>query len=207
MNDKTCYIVGAGDNYGLDFVVAKGDLVIAADGGLTYLREQGIAADLIIGDFDSLPQKPSAPNVITLSVRKDDTDTLAAVREGANRGYKTFYIYGGTGGRVEHTLANIQTLGYLSRNGMRGHLVGRDTIITAVTNGGISFGACRSGYVSVFSFSDMASGVTIKGLKYELDNAVLTNTFPVGISNEFIGVESTITVNDGTLMVVFPREH
>ena len=207
MNNKTCYIVGAGDNYGLDFVVAEGDLVIAADGGLTYLREQGITADLIIGDFDSLPQKPKAPNVVCLSDMKDDTDALAAVREGAGRGYKTFCIYCGTGGRVEHTLANIQTLAYLSQNGMRGCLVDRDAVITTVTNGGVSFSERCKGYVSVFSFSDKALGVTLTGLKYELVNVDLTSSFPIGVSNEFIGAIGRIIVNDGTLAVVFPREH
>ena len=205
MNDGICYIVGAGDNHGLDFSATESDLVIAADGGLAYLRERGVVADLVIGDFDSLPQKPEAPNVISLDSIKDDTDMLAAVREGMGRGYGTFHLYCGTGGRIEHTLANIQTLGYLSHSGKRGYLFDRDTIITAITNDGIAFAACREGYLSVFSFSDKASGVTIKGLKYELENADLTSTFPIGISNEFIGVDSRVTVSDGTLVVVYPR--
>jgi len=207
MNNKICCIVGAGDNYGLDFTVADGDLLIAADGGLTYLLEHGITADLVLGDFDSLSQKPELSNVITLSSIKDDTDTLAAVREGMKRGYESFHIYCGTGGRAEHTIANIQMLGYLSQSGMSGYLFDRDTIITAVTSGSITFADRCSGYLSVFSFSDKASGVTLKGLKYELENADLTNTFPVGVSNEFIGVDSTVAVNDGTLIVVFPRKH
>ena len=207
MNNRTCYIVGAGDNYGLDFIVADGDFVIAADGGLVYLQELGITADLIIGDFDSLSQKPQSPNVISLHSIKDDTDMLAAVREGMKRGYASFHFYCGTGGRIEHTLANIQTLGYLSSIGMRGYLIDRDEAITAITNGGISYADCCMGYLSVFSFSDRTNGVCLKGLKYELVNAALTNTFPVGVSNEFIGAVSTVSVNDGTLMVVFPRKH
>ena len=207
MKNKTCYIVGAGENYGLDFTTEVGDLVIAADGGLAYLQAQGITADITIGDFDSLAQKPMQPNVITLSSQKDDTDMSAAIREGIKRGHKTFQIYCGTGGRVEHTIANIQMLGYLSQNKMRGYLIDRNTIMTAVTNSSISFANSHRGYISIFSFSEKSTGVCLKGLKYKLEDAIMTNTYPIGVSNEFIGVESTVFVSEGTLIIVFPREH
>lgn len=206
MRDKICYIVGAGENYGLDFSVRDGDMVIAADGGMSYLQEEGFEADLIIGDFDSLKQNPEQSNVIALSSEKDHTDMLAAIYEGMEKGYKTFHIYCGTGGRIEHTLANIQTLTFLSRNKMKGFLFGGDYVITAVTNGSIAFDSGRRGYISVFSCSDRSEGVFLKGLKYELENAVISNTFPIGVSNEFIGVDSSVTVKDGTLAVVFPQE-
>lgn len=207
MKDKICYVVGAGENDMLDFTVQNGDLVIAADGGLMYLQEKGINADLIIGDFDSLPQRPTQANAIALNSEKDDTDTLAAIREGIDRGYKTFYIYCGTGGRIEHTIANIQALAFLSQDKMRGYLFGRDYVITAITNSSISFDSRCDGYISVFSCSDKATGIYLKGLKYELENAVILNTFPVGVSNEFIGVKSLVTVEAGTLIVVFPRKY
>ena len=201
-----CYIVGAGENFGLDFHTQKDDFVIAADGGLVYLEEQKIAADLVIGDFDSLGKKPEHPNVIALASEKDDTDMMAAVREGMARGYSCFCIYCGTGGRIEHTLANIQTLAFLAQNGKRGFLIDKDSIITVISNGSIGFSGCRKGYVSVFSYSESAAGVCIKGMKYELENAVLTSDFPIGASNEFAGSAATIAVQAGTLMVVFPRE-
>lgn len=206
MKNSICYIVGAGDNYGLDFTPHKDDYIIAADGGLTYLEQAGITADLAIGDFDSLHRRPDYPNVITLNTEKDDTDTFAAAREGIKRGYSIFHIYCGTGGRLEHTIANMQLLAYLSQNNMQGFLFDKDRIITAITNGSMKFHKHSSGYVSVFSHSESSTGVFLKGLKYELDNATLTSTFPIGVSNEFIGKESTITVETGTLFVVFPRE-
>lgn len=205
MNPGICYVVGAGENYGLDFVPGPEDFVIAADAGLRYLEQSGISADLVIGDFDTLQYKPHRPRVIALSREKDDTDMRAAVWEGIREGYDVFHIYAGTGGRIDHTIANLQLLAELSQNGKQGFLFGRDYIITAVTDGKIEFPKKDSGYISVFAHSEKAEGVWLKGLKYKLENAVLTNTFPLGVSNEFIGVKSSISVERGTLLIVSPR--
>lgn len=206
MKDKICYIVGAGENYGLDFTPSANDFVIAADAGIRYLEECGITADLVIGDFDSLDDVPSYPNTITLKAEKDDTDMLAAVREGIKAGYCDFHIYCGMGGRIDHTIANLQVLADLSENGMRGFLFGKDSVITAITNQTITFDKIPSGYVSVFSHTEKSEGVYLRGLKYELTNAVLTNTFPLGVSNEFIGKKSSISVGSGTLLIVLPAD-
>lgn len=233
MKNGICYVVGAGDCLGLEFQPTSEDLVIAADAGLRYLEQSGITADLIIGDFDTLENAPAGTNVITLSCEKDDTDMLAAVREGIKVGYTEFHLYGGTGGRIDHTIANLQVLAYLSENGWKGYLHcpqnsfvrpvdkelkktdcaeasgnahGSESIITAVTNGELSFSQVPSGYISVFSYSEKSEGVCLQGLKYPLADATLSHTFPIGTSNEFIGEKSRISVKNGTLMIVFPRE-
>lgn len=201
-----CYIVGAGENYGIHFSPCADDLVIAADAGFQVLEQNGINMDLVIGDFDSLPYVPEHAKVRALNREKDDTDMRAAVLEGLKAGYETFHIYGGTGGRIEHTIANMQLLAELSSDGKRGFLFGKDYIITALTNGTFVFPENVSGYVSVFAHSDRAEGVWLKGLKYELQDAVLSNSYPLGVSNEFIGKESSISVENGTLLIVFPAE-
>lgn len=206
MNNAICYIVGAGENYGLDFKPSSNDFVIAADAGIRYLEQNGISADLVIGDFDSLNDTPTHPNTMPLTAEKDETDMLAAVREGIKAGYSVFHIYGGTGGRIDHTIANLQVLAYLAQNGMQGFLFGKDSIITAITNRKIAFDQILCGYISVFSYTEKSEGVYLHGLKYELKDAVLTNTFPLGVSNEFVGKESSISVNSGTLLIVFPKE-
>ena len=205
MNSRICYVVGAGDFYGFDIKPTAEDYVIAADAGLRYLENEKIAANLVIGDFDTLENVPQHPNVIALKCEKDDTDTLSAVKEGIKLGYETFFLYGCTGGRIDHTLANIQTLKYLSIQGKRGFLFGKDSIMTTVTNGEVDFSAHKRGYISIFSLTDKSIGVNLKGLKYELTNATLTNDFPIGVSNEFIGKESIVKVKDGTLLIVFPK--
>ena len=204
-SEPVCYIVGAGANYGLDFIANKGDYVIAADGGFAHLRKAGIEADLAIGDFDSLGEKPEAKKVVSLNSEKDDTDTLAALRSGIAKGYRSFCIYCGTGGRFEHTLANIQCLAFLANNGKRGWLVDKDVVMTALSNGSVCFGDTCRGFVSVFAHTEKAKGVSIKGLKYEVENAELSSDFPLGISNEFIGKPGRIHVKDGVLLVVYPR--
>ncbi|MDE7206616.1 MAG: thiamine diphosphokinase [Lachnospiraceae bacterium] len=205
MKTGICYVVGAGGNYGLDFAPDSNDCVIAADAGFQVLEQIGIKIDMVIGDFDTLNRVPIHPNVIVLNKEKDTTDMLSAVREGIKMGYEVFHIYCGTGGRVEHTIANMQLLTELSQSGKHGYLFGKDYVITAITNETVSFSKEAVGFVSVFSHSDQAEGVFLKGLKYELDNAVLSNNYPLGVSNEFIGEKSRISVKNGTLMLVFPR--
>jgi thiamine pyrophosphokinase len=98
----------------------------------------------------------------------------------------------------------MQLLAFLAARRLRGYLYDRDTIVTALTDGAIAFAARRGGYLSVFSHSEKSSGVALKGLKYPLDNAVLTNTYPLGVSNEFTGSPSRVSVACGTLLVIFP---
>lgn len=205
MNKNICYIVGAGENYGLDLEPEIGDFVIAADAGLCVLEEKGITPDLTVGDFDTLQYIPQGENVLRMPPEKDDTDMAAAVKEGIRAGYTTFHIYCGTGGRIDHTIANLQMLAYLSTRGMRGFLFDKDSVFTAVTDTQLAFDKIEDGYVSVFSWSERSTGVYLENLKYELHDAVLKNSFPLGVSNEFIGKESRITVGSGTLLVNFPK--
>lgn len=208
MKNGICYIFGAGDYYGPLPSPAKEDFVIAVDGGFTHLKAQDISADLLIGDFDSLqePVRTLDTNIIVLPQEKDDTDTMAALQAGRSRGFRTFHIYGGTGGRLDHTLANIQCLAYLCQVGAQGFLFDRGTVITVISNSRIAFPAGAQGLISVFALSDVASGVCESGLKYPLLDAVLQNRYPVGISNSFTGTASEISVRDGTLIVIYPQD-
>lgn len=204
--EKICYIVGAGENYGLDFTPRAEDLVIAADAGYRALREAGIRPNLVVGDFDSLGAAPAEKHVVVLPKIKDITDTWAAIQLGMERGYRNFALYGCTGGRFEHTLANVQTVAHVTEQGMTCRLYDRTQVITALHNGAMEFGAAYSGFLSVFSHTDRCTGVYLKGLKYELDNAELTSSFPLGVSNEFLGIPSSVTIGAGTAILVFDRK-
>ena len=202
---KICYIVGAGEDCGLDFVPHEEDLVIAADGGYAKLQAVGIHPDLVIGDFDSLGVAPDEREVIVLPTVKDVTDTWAAIELGKERGYTEFWLYGCTGGRFEHTLANVQTLAALAEQGMQGWLVGKDQLTTAVSERTVEFGAECRGFLSVFAHTDRCTGVTLKGLKYELENADLCNVFPLGVSNEFLGKPASVAIGKGIAVLVMGR--
>lgn len=198
-----CFIVGAGEFFIDKLDMTDEDLLIAADGGYDNLMKINCMPDTVIGDFDSVDTIPQHPDIIKLNKIKDDTDMIAAVNLGMERGYRDFQIYGATGDRLDHILANIQTLAYITKTGCIGYIYGRNYAITALTDGTLKFDSYHRGTISVFSNDTTVYGVTLKGLKYTLDNATLTNTYPIGTSNEFIGVESSVTVNDGTLIIIY----
>ncbi len=200
---SVCYIIGAGECESLPIVKTENDLIIAADGGLKHLDAFGIKPDIIIGDFDSFGAIPEGDNVIRLKPEKDVTDLHAAVETGLAKGCNCFEIYGATGGRLDHTLANIQLAVSLADKGISNIICGIGFSILALKNGKICFDNDEKGYISVFAHSDECKGVSIKGLKYELENATLKNNFALGVSNEFIGKESTISVENGTLVIVY----
>ena len=197
-----CHIICAGEFSGGFVGLRTGDSVIAVDGGLRYLEKLKITPDLIIGDFDSLGYVPDTGNIIKLSTEKDDTDTMAAVRAGFDMGFSVFYIHYGMGGRLDHTIANIQTLAFIQQNRGFGLLFGVKERAVLVDKS-IGFSEQMKGYISVFSYTSEATGVFLEGLKYGLENGVLTNSFPVGCSNEFIGQKSCISIKEGTLLIIF----
>lgn len=206
MRLPVCYIFGAGEYYYLPKIIPDtGDFVIAADGGYLFLKENDIPVNLVVGDFDSMPSPQSNEvEILVLPKEKDNTDMSAAIDEGMRRGYRVFHIYGGTGGRIDHTLANIQCITDISQKGGRGFLFDKDVIITSINNDSIAFSERAEGTISIFSHSETSTGIYLKGLKYPLSNATLYNTNPLGVSNEFIGVTATVKVECGTLIVIYP---
>ena len=198
-----CYIFGSGE-YGEQWPrMEQGDLIIAADGGYAQLERRGITPQLLVGDFDSLGYVPSHPHIVRHPVKKDDTDTALAIAEGWARGYRTFHIYGGMGGRLDHTLANLQLLVGLARRGGAGFLVGEESVAAAVCQGTLAFPAGYRGTVSVFAAGGPAEGVTLTGLLYPLEEARLTGEDSLGVSNEFLGPPARVQVRRGAALVLW----
>lgn len=197
---KECCIVAAGPSP--SFIV-PGAFVIAADGGLEKLRGEGIVPDLVMGDFDSLGESPTGDNVLTFPREKDDTDTMLAIKEALRRGYERIYISGAVGGRLDHTVANIQSLLFAVKLGAEAYLCGGEETVTVINSGSVKFREKPTGRVSVFCLSDSATGVNISGLKYQTVGASLSNMFPIGVSNEFIGEEASVSLSSGVLAVIW----
>ena len=201
-----CIIFCAAGFDGLVAPLAEDDFVIAADGGLTHTQKLGITPDVILGDFDSLGFEPEGANVFP--VEKDDTDAMLAVRRGLELGYRDFVLYGSLDGpRLDHTVANFQTLQFLADRGANGYLAGLTAMVTVVKDGAIRFPAGKQGTVSVFCLGADAEGVTLEGLYYPLNKGRLTAGFPLGVSNHFTGQEARISVDKGSILVLWDREN
>ena len=201
-----CIIFCAADFHGLVAPLEADDYIIAADGGLAHVEEAGLTPNAILGDFDSLGYTPTGSTVFP--VEKDDTDAMLAVRKGLELGYKEFYLYGSLDGpRLDHTVANFQTLQFLSDHGASGYLIGKDYMVTVLKNGVLRFPAGCTGIFSVFCMGRDAKGVTIQGGKYDAENVTLSAGFPLGVSNHFEGTEVRICVEDGSLLILWDTEN
>jgi len=182
------------------------DFILAADGGYAHCKAFGITPDEVLGDFDSLQYVPQDATVFP--VEKDDTDSMLAVRRGLQLGYREFLLYGSLdGARLDHTVANFQTLQFLADRGATGYLVGKDYIVTVVKNGILQFSEGASGILSVFCMGADAHVVTLQGLQYPLTAGTLTAGFPLGVSNHFIGKAAEISVAEGSLLVLWDRKN
>jgi thiamine pyrophosphokinase len=199
-----CHLIGAGEFFPANlYPKQEGDIVIAVDGGLKWLRNEGIKPDFYIGDFDShqMTENEFADNVIRLDREKNDTDMFSALMFAYNKGFREFHIHGGTGGRPDHTVANIQSLVNLSRKGAGGLLFFENYYITSITNSSIIITGIPGDYISIHAYSGFAEGVTLTGLKYNLTEACISDDYPIGTSNEFTSETAQIAVKNGTLLI------
>lgn len=196
-----CYIVGAGDFEG-GFRPLEGDLVIAADGGYDSLKKHGIRCDLLVGDLDSITEVPGGVSILRHPVRKDETDMHLCYLEGARRGYESFVIYGGTGGREDHTFANYSLLLYIREKGHEATLIGNKTTTRVIKNQEIELHGEAGRHLSVFALGGEAQGVFIQGLEYEAEGLTLTPSFPLGASNIFKNSTAKISVKSGALLIM-----
>ena len=201
-----CLIFCAAGFDGLVCPVERDDYILAADGGLTHLQALGLTPHGILGDFDSLGYVPEGSTVFP--VEKDDTDAMLAVKHGLSLGYRSFILYGSLDGpRLDHTVANFQTLQFLADHGAAGYLVGKDYIVTVIQKERLSFSPDATGILSVFCMGRDATGVTLTGLQYPLSGGTLTAGFPLGVSNHFMGRPATVSVAEGSLLVLFDRKN
>ncbi len=226
--------------------------VIACDSGYHHAEKMGLTPALIVGDFDSAVRPDTDVPIRQYPTRKDDTDTMLAAKCAIEEGCRDITIACALGGRFDHAYANIQTGAYIVFHGGRARLLGRDGDIyifgnvsayphtdpasdvpsaaktvaqAAVSERRTLTLPVRPGFsLSVFSLTDKSEGVTISGTKYEVEDATLTNAFPIGTSNVWSEADgkgvgaaafqsekirksapAVISVQSGILMVVQSR--
>ncbi|MBQ7363334.1 MAG: thiamine diphosphokinase [Clostridia bacterium] len=195
---NTCYIVGAGELYNLA-KPDKTDLLIAADGGYDHLISHHLTPNLLIGDLDSIREVPEDVEILRFPERKDETDMLLAFNEGYARGFREFRIYGGTGGREDHTYANYSLLLYAKNRGARAVLSMKGFNAEVLRDETVSVMPEHSGYFSLFALGGEAR-VTIRGALFDAEDITLTPEFPLGVSNRYRAPVTQITVTHGTVL-------
>ncbi len=176
------------------------DFVLCADGGWRVAGAAGVKPDLVMGDFDSSDQPPGVP-VERFPVEKDDTDTLLCMKKGLALGFDDFLIVGGFGGRLDHTLANLQSLNYAASLGARAEMCDGRHWATVIRGGSVTVRR-RPGKLSVFALDTACCGVSIRGTKYDAEDVVLTSAFPLGMGNDFAADAAEISVRSGALLVM-----
>ncbi|MBO5333387.1 MAG: thiamine diphosphokinase [Clostridia bacterium] len=204
-NIKTrCVIIGGGDCSVelLKLNISTDDYIICADSGYDIAVEARIQPDLVIGDFDSVKGFVQNADKITLPVEKDVTDCLAAYNEGIKQGFTKFLLLGGTGGRFEHTFANISVMANASKDGNEFRIIDDKHIFYAITDSSIKISFSPNKQISVFAFGDKAFGVTEKGFHYSIENYTLNPFIPIGISNDIVSDFGEISVEKGTLIII-----
>lgn len=207
-NTPICAIISGGTFSPLE-KIEEAEMIIACDKGWDYAQQCGIVPDLVLGDFDSARELPCTKdvNVLRLPTEKDDTDTVAAIRIALEKGYRRLHIYCALGGRLDHLLGNLQAALMAARQGALVRIFDTDNEMT-VWGGGTQEFIYKEGFsLSVLSLTDRCRGVSIEHAQYTLTDAVLTNAFPVGISNEWKKCHQPvrITVEDGILLAICSR--
>lgn len=190
----------------------KADIIICADGGYLRAVSAGITPDVLMGDFDScgIEQVSDLPaedlDKIVYPVRKDDTDLILALRYAIEQGCKRAVVLGCFGGRLDHTVGNLQSIAFGWREGLCVTLMDTKNRAFPVGEGTTVIPREEDCYISFFSMGEPCRGITYQGLSYPLTDAVLTADYPLGVSNEFVDSEAVITLKEGLLLCVIAKK-
>lgn len=192
------------------------ECIIAADRGMELLERLSIIPDYLVGDFDSVSEdvlkkaKQNTGKVIKFNPVKDFTDTEAAVRLAIELGAGEITILGATGTRMDHVLANINTLfialdknipAYIIDGNNRIRLINKSCEILKNQN-------LYSNIISLIPYTDKAEGVTLTGFYYPLKNKTLSRFAEpsLGVSNILTEDKGIIELASGVLIVIEARD-
>ena len=184
------------------------DFVIAADKGLEYADALNLEIGYILGDYDSVESslidhyRKSNTEVKTYPCEKDYTDTNLAVLRAIAMNPQEIVILGGSGTRLDHTMANIFNLKLAMEKGIRCYLINERNRIQLIDHEfTISKKQQYGKYVSLLPMTTQVTGITLTGFYYPLHNYTMEQGVSVGISNEIENEDATITVKNGILIV------
>ncbi len=199
------YRIFAGGDFEVSETLKIGshDVIMCADKGLNHAKKLGIAPDVVVGDFDSYKDELPENTEIFYSIpEKDDTDTMLAVKIALERGAEKIIIHGALGGRFDHAFANIQTLLYIYEHGCCAEIEDCGNVMTVCGEGEHSFELWNGWYFSVFALTEKLEIESMSGVKYPLENYCITNSFPLGVSNEITDSVAVLKISKGAALIV-----
>jgi thiamine pyrophosphokinase len=183
------------------------DWVICADGGANWARIFGIIPNMVIGDMDSISKdersycEKGGASLRHFPAEKDFTDTYLALEVASQKGAGDVTIWGGTGSRLDHTLANIFSAARFTDCGMKIRFASPAATMYLVREDPLLLKGQAGDTVSVLALGERAVGVSLAGFKYPVDGGVLEADKPIGVSNIMMGEESLIQATSGILAV------
>lgn len=197
-------LIISGGAFDVPPISSQYDLIIACDKGYSYAKNLGLKPDIVLGDFDSIDARPTALGfeLLTYPVEKDDTDTMLAIKCALERGFQDITLICALGNRLDHTLANIQSMHYAAKHGASCEIYSKKEHLTVYTPGSYEIKRKEATSLSLFSLTDSCKSVSIHGAKYEADGIELTNAFPLGIGNSFVKDTVTISFEEGILLLI-----
>lgn len=205
-----CVILGAGpvtEPEALSPLLRADDWFIAADGGMALAQALDVRPAVLVADFDSGPEPIDSPSeVLRLPVEKDWTDTMAAAMLALDRGYREFLLLGCTGGRLDHTMANIAVMAYILSRGGQAVMADECNRVRLLGPGRHVVPPLAGWKLSLFAFGGEASGITLRQVKYPLTDATLRPEDSVGVSNEFLDCPAEIFFQKGRLLLFFSKD-
>lgn len=201
---KLCAVFAGGEPVSdrvLDREKLDNSLVIAADIGYSRALSLGVQPDIVLGDFDS-SDKPENIAAEVYPVEKDDTDLMLALKRAVTEGCDDITVYGACGGRLDHTVGNIQAMAYCVSRGVKCRIVAENQRAELLLPGTYSAEPMEGWSLSLFAYGGNVEGLTISGAKYTCENITLTPFFPLGVSNETVTEPARICFTKGLLLCV-----
>ena len=203
-----CVIFGGGDVLDYEAVAAEmqeGDFIICADSGYRHCEKLGLRPDLLMGDFDSIREMPAGIPVVKYDTAKNYTDSTLAAQCALERGADEILFIGMMGGRLDHSLANLQMLAHCAKSADCHMTDGKTAIYALHASGGLvrkTLAPRPEYYFSLLAHTPVCEDVTICGGKYPLERYRLRFDEARAISNEFVDIEVEISFSQGVLFVV-----
>lgn len=190
--------------------LAKGyTLLVALDGGGQPLYDLGYLPDVVLGDFDSLePQYQEyftgqGVRLLTYRRDKDWTDLEIGMELAAEQAMTELLIFGGLGGRLDHTLANLSLLYKAKLNKTKMLLVGQEQLVTMLAPGErVTINPFTGGHFSLLPYSSALSGVMVTGAQYPLHAATIELGSTRGVHNEFLTTPVEVGIQTGYMLLV-----